>query len=336
MLFKTKKIAIDLGTVNTVVYQSGRGIILNEPSVVAISSHSGQVLAVGTDAREMLGRTGEDIIALKPLKDGVVADYEVTEAMLRYFFQKALGTKRIGRVEVLICTPAGATSIERRALIEATLGAGAKAAFILEESLAAAIGANIPIGSNEGNMVVDLGGGTTEIAVISLGGIVTHHTERLGGNHLDDAIIGFLRRKYNLVISERRAEEVKHHLADALRPASESSMEVKGRDAVEGLPKTITVTADDIHEAIMPILNQMIDAAKRVLEKTPPELASDIIDRGIVLTGGGALLPHLDNLLSMKTSLPVHKADDPLTCVVRGAAKVIDQFAAFKGHLKRG
>ncbi len=334
--FTVKRLAIDLGTANTLMYLEGVGVVLNEPTVVALSAEDGKIMAIGAEARDMLGRTPQDIVASRPLKEGVVADYERTESMIRYFMKKIMDEHHLSKVEVLACVPSGATSIERRAVLEAVLAAGAKNAYLLEESVAAAIGANVPIGSTEGNMIVDLGGGTTEIAVICLGGIVVHDTVRVGGYHMDEAINSFIRRKHNLLVGERMAEEVKLQLAAALaNKQNDATFEVKGRNTIDGLPNAITVSSDDIFESIRPLLEQIITSIKNVLEQTPPELASDIIDRGIVLSGGGAALPYFDRLISVKTGVPVHVADEPLLCVVKGAGKVVDQFATFAKHLRK-
>lgn len=334
-MFSTKRIAIDLGTANTLVYIEGKGVILNEPTVVALSTEDNKIMAIGSEAKEMLGRTPQEIMASRPLKDGVVADYDLSESLIRYFLKKAIKDHHLGRVEVLVCAPTGATSVERRAILEAVLAAGAKNAYLIEESLVAAIGANIPIGSTEGNMIVDMGGGTSEIAVICLGGIVVHATERVGGNHLDEAINAYIRRKYNLLIGERMAEEVKLKLAAAVTPKNERHFEVRGRNSIDGLPNTVAISNHDAYEAIKPLLDTIVNSVKLVLEQTPPELASDIIDRGIVLSGGGATLPDIEKLISLKTGVPVHVADDPLFCVVKGAGKVIEEFGTFQRHLKK-
>lgn len=334
-MFNTKRIAIDLGTANTVIYLQGKGVILNEPTVVALSAEDNKIMAIGVEAKEMLGRTPQEIIASRPLKDGVVADYDLSESLIRYFLKKAIKDNRLGRIEVLVCAPTGATSVERRAILEAVLAAGAKNAYLIEESLVAAIGANVPISSTEGNMIVDMGGGTSEIAVISLGGIVVHATERVGGNHLDEAINAYIRRKYNLLIGERMAEGVKLKLATAMTPKTDRQYEVRGRNSIDGLPNTVTISNKDIYEAIKPLLEVIVTSVKNVLEQTPPELASDIIDRGIVLSGGGATLPDIEKLISFKTGVPVHIADEPLLCVAKGAGRVVEEFTSFQKHLKR-
>lgn len=285
-----KRIGIDLGTTYTLVYLPKRGIVINEPSVVAISLEDRKILAVGNEAKDMLGRTPDTIIALKPLKDGVIADYRTTEAMLRYFINKTLGGIHLFRPEVMVAVPAGISSTERRAVTEATIAAGAKAAYIIKEPIAAAIGADIPIGSASGHMIVDIGGGTAEMAVISLGGIVASTSVRVGGNKFDEAILEYIRRKYNLAIGERTSEEVKINIGSALFLEDKLTMEIRGRDIITGLPRSINVTSDDVTEAIQNELEAIISAAKRVLHNTPPELAADIMDKGMVLAGGSSLL----------------------------------------------
>ncbi len=327
-----KKVGIDLGTTYSLVHLPKRGIVINEPSVVAISKVDKKVLAVGLEAKEMLGRTPDTIIASRPLKDGVIADYKTTEAMLRYFINKALGGVKLFRPEVMVSVPAGITSTERRAVIDATLAAGARAAYIIKEPIAAAIGANIPIGSASGHMIVDIGGGTCEIAVISLGGIVASTSIRVGGNKLDASIQDYIRRRYNLAIGEQSAEEVKKKIGSALffEPKDRLTIEVRGRDMVTGLPRTIMVTSDDVTEAIQDELEAIINAIKSVLQRTPPELAADIIDKGIVLSGGTAQLKKLDALLSQATGVPVYVADDPLLCVVKGTGVALDNLDFYK------
>lgn len=327
--------AIDLGTANTLIYLQGYGVVLNEPTVVALSEDE-SILAIGEEAKHMLGRTPQQIIARRPLKDGVVADYDAAEALIRYFLTKVIKQYKLGKVDVLVCAPVGATSVERRAIVEAAIAAGAKQAYLTDEALVAAIGAGIPISSTEGNMIVDIGGGTTEIAVISLGGIVAQKTEKNGGTHFDESITLYLKRKHNLHVGEQMAEEVKLTLATAMPATPGASMEVKGRDAISGLPKTIAITERDIYDALKPALDTIVAGIKQVLEQTPPELASDIIDRGIVLSGGGALLPKLDRLISTKTGVPVHVADEPLLCVIRGAGRVMEEFDTFRRSLRKG
>lgn len=325
-----KKIGIDLGTANTLVYLPNRGIVLNEPSVVAVSLIDRKILAVGDEAKEMVGRTPETIVVYRPLKDGVIADYRTTEAMLRYFINKALGGFRIFRPEVMVAVPAGITSTEKRAVIDATLAAGAKAAYIIKEPIAAAIGANIPIGSASGHMVVDMGGGTTEAAVISLGGIVANTSVRVAGNKFDQAISEFIRKKYNLAIGERTAEEIKINIGSALFLEEKKTMEIRGREIIAGLPRTITVNSNDITEAIELELEAIIAAIKSVLHETPPELSADVMDKGMVLTGGSALLRNIDKLFSQAIGIPAYVADEPLLCVARGTGIALDNLEAYK------
>lgn len=324
------RIAIDLGTTYTLVHLPKKGIVVNEPSVVAVSMTDKKILAVGNEAKDMVGRTPDTIIAIKPLKDGVIADYHTTEVMIRYFINKALGGIRLFRPEVMVAVPAGITSTERRAVIDATLGAGAKAAYLIKEPVAAAIGAEIPVGSASGHMIIDIGGGTAEMAVISLGGVVTATSVRVGGNKIDLAIIEYIRRKYNLAIGERTAEEIKIGVGSALYLTEKLSMNIKGRDILTGLPKTITVTSDDVTEAIQHELEAIIGAAKNILRETPPELASDIMEKGIVLSGGTALLRNLDQLIARTTDVPVFLADDPRTCVVKGTGIALENLDSYK------
>ncbi|MDD5039844.1 MAG: rod shape-determining protein [Patescibacteria group bacterium] len=326
----TKKIGIDLGTTSTLVYIPGRGIVLHEPSVVAISLIDKKVMAVGNEAKEMLGRTPDTIVASCPLRDGVIADYKTTEAMLKYFINKALGGVRFFRPEVMIAVPAGITSTERRAVIEATLQAGAKAAYIIKEPIAAAIGANIPIGSASGHMIVDMGGGTSEVAVISLGGIVANSSVRVGGNKFDAAIQEFTRRKYNLAIGERTAEDLKISIGSALPLEEKLYMEVRGRDSIQGLPRTITVESDDITEAIQDELAGIIQAVKSVLQETPPELSADIMDKGMVLSGGTSLLRNIDHLLSQSIGIPSYIADEAILCVAKGTGVALENLESYK------
>lgn len=325
-----KQIGIDLGTTYTLVYLPRRGIVVNEPSVVAVSIADKKILAVGNEAKDMLGRTPDTIMAVKPLKEGVIADYRATEAMIRYFINKTLGGLRLFRPEVMVAVPAGISSTERRAVIEATIAAGAKAAYIIKEPVAAAIGADIPIGSATGHMVIDIGGGTAEMAVISLGGVVASTSVRVGGNKLDDAILEFIRKKYNLAIGERTAEEVKINIGSALYIEDKLYMEVRGRDIVTGLPRSITISSDDVTEAIQHELESIITAAKKVLHKTPPELSADIIDKGIVITGGTALLRNMDQLISRTTGVPVYIADDAMLCVAKGTGIALDNLDSYK------
>ena len=325
-----KKIGIDLGTTNTLVYIPKRGIVIDEPSVVAISVLDKKVMAVGDEAKEMIGRTPDSIVASRPLKNGVVADYRTTESMLRYFINKAVGGLKIFRPEVMIAVPAGITSAEKRAVIDATLNAGAKAAYIIKEPIAAAIGADIPIGSASGHMIVDLGGGTSEIAVISLGGIVANSSVKLGGNKYDDAIAEFIKKKYNLAIGERTAEEAKIKIGSAqfLPKEEKLSMDIKGRDMITGLPRT--VNSDDITEALQNELQSLISAVKSVLYKTPPELSADIMDKGMVLSGGSSLLRNTDKLLSQAIGVPVYMSDESLLCVARGTGIALENLESYK------
>lgn len=325
-----KKIGIDLGTANTLVYVPKRGITINEPSVVAVSIHDKKVLAVGNEAKEMIGRTPDSIIASKPLKDGVIADYRTTESMLRYFINKALGGIRIFQPEVMIAVPAGITSTERRAVIDATIQAGAKAAYIIKQPVASAIGAGIPIGSASGHMIIEIGGGTSEIAVISLGGIVAWASVRIGGTKLDYAITEYVRKKYNLAIGDRTAEELKIKIGSALPLKDPMSMEVRGRDVITGLPKTVIVTSDDVTEAVTEELNGIVEAVKSVLQNTPPELAADVIDKGMVISGGSGMLRNLDELLSRATGVTAYVADDCLLNVAKGTGIALDNLESYK------
>lgn len=328
-----RRIGIDLGTANTLVHLPNRGVVINEPSVVAISISDKKVLAVGDEAKEMLGRTPDTIIASRPLRDGVIADYKTTESMLRYFINKALGGVKLFRPEVMVAVPAGITSTERRAVIDATLQAGAKAAYIIKEPIAAAIGSDIPIGSASGHMIVDMGGGTTEAAVISLGGIVASNSVRLGGYKLDSAIQEFIRRKYGLAVGERTAEELKIQIGSALPLEQKLFFDVRGRDTVTGLPKTITVSSDDVTEAIADTLAGMVQGVKQVLQDTPPELAADVIDKGMVLSGGTALLRNMDTLMSQATGVAAYRADDALLCVVKGTGIALENLESYKRSL---
>lgn len=329
----SSKVGIDLGTTNVLVYVPKRGIVINEPSVVAISVLDKKILAVGHEAKEMLGRTPDTIIASRPMKDGVIADYKTTETMIRYFINKAIGGMRIIRPEVMVAVPGGITSTERRAVIDATLAAGAKAAYIIKEPICAAIGADIPIGSASGHMIIDIGGGTAEIAVLSLGGIVTSKSVRIGGNRFDAAIREHIRRKYNLAIGERTAEAIKIQIGSALFLEERMPMEVRGRDMVTGLPKTVTVTSDDVTEAIQNELQGIIDAVKEVFHETPPELAADIIERGIMMSGGSSLLRNIDQLLARATGVGCHVADEPLLSVAKGTGIALENLEVYKRSL---
>jgi len=325
-----KQIGIDLGTANTLVFLPKRGIVLNEPSVVAVSIEDNQVLAVGNEAKEMLGRTPDTIVASQPMKEGVIADYRVTEAMLRYFINKSIGNIRFFRPEVMVSVPAGITSTERRAVVDATMQAGAKAAYIIKEPVAAAIGSGIPIAQSSGNMIIDIGGGTTEIAVICLGGIVSSTSVRVAGNKFDSAIAEFIRKEHGLAIGDQTSEEIKLRIGTALTVDKEEELEIRGRDMIEGLPKTITVTSNEVAEAIKDELTEIIQAVKSVLQETPPELAADVIDKGMVLSGGGALLRKFDTLISNSTGVPCYVADDPLLCVARGTGIALENLESYK------
>ncbi len=327
------KIGIDLGTANVLVHVEGRGIVIQEPSVVAVDDE-GRIRAVGEEAREMIGRTPGNIHAIRPMKDGVIADYVITEAMLRFFIAKATrGRFRLNGPVVMISVPAGVTSVEKRAVKDAALKAGAREAYLIEEPLAAAIGANVPIAGPSGNMVIDIGGGTSEIAVIALGGIVVSTSLRVGGNRFDEAIASYIRKKYNLMIGERTAEEVKIGIGTALPLEREMSMEVRGRDLIAGLPRTIPITSSEVMEAIEVPLQQLVAAVRHVLEQTPPELSSDIIDKGMVMSGGGALLRNIDKLLTQVTGVPCHVAENALDCVALGTGEALKHYDFFKKSL---
>lgn len=325
-----KKIGIDLGTANTLVFLPGEGIVVNEPSVVAISLVDNKVMAVGNEAKEMIGRTPEAITVMRPLKDGVIADYRITEAMLRYFINKVAGGFRLFRPEVMVSIPAGVTSTERRAVVDATVKAGAKTAYVVKEPILAAIGAGIPINSAAGNMIVDIGGGTSEVAIISLGGVVAAHSARVGGSKIDQAIADFIKKKHGLAVGERTAEEIKIAIGSALPQMKDEFLEVRGRDLIAGLPKTIRVSANEITEAIQDELREIISAVKKVLQETPPELAADVIDKGMILSGGGALLRHLDQLITKTTGVPCYVADDPLFCVAKGTGIALEHLDMYK------
>ncbi|MBM4417301.1 MAG: rod shape-determining protein [Chloroflexi bacterium] len=329
----SRQIGIDLGTANVLVYVKGRGIVLEEPSVVAMSNTENEILAVGRQAQMMLGRTPGTVTVIRPMRDGVIADFLVTEAMLRYFIEKITGSFKILPIDVMICIPAGVTSVEQRAVHDAVKQAGARHAWLIEEPLAAAIGAQLPIHDPNGNMVVDIGGGTTEAAVISLNGIVVSTSVRVGGNRMDEAIATYIKRKYNLMIGDRMAEEVKIQIGSALPREQELTMEVRGRDYVGGLPKTVTVRSSEVREAIAEPLSQIVAAARTVLEQTPPELASDVIDRGIVLTGGGAQLHGIERLLTLETNVPCYVAENPLQCVAIGAGLALERIDVLRRQL---
>lgn len=324
----SKDVGIDLGTANTLVYVRGKGIVVREPSVVAINKNIKAVMAVGEEAKKMIGRTPGNIVAIRPMADGVIADFDVTQNMLKYFIKKAYNRRKFVKPRVLICVPSGVTEVEKRAVIEAAEQAGAKESFVIEEPMAAAIGAGLPVGEPEGSMVVDVGGGTSEVAILSLGGIVTSKSIRIGGNEFDDSIIQYIKKQYNLMIGERTAENIKINIGSAF-PMEESVMNIKGRDLVSGLPKTVEISSKEVREALSDAINSILDAIKSTLEKTPPELAADIMDKGIMLTGGGALLNGLDQLIRSETGMPVEIAEDPLDCVVIGTGKVLDDIGMF-------
>jgi rod shape-determining protein MreB len=328
-----RQIGIDLGTVNVIVYVSGRGIVLQEPSVVAISTRDNKIVAVGHEAREMIGRTPESIEVARPMRDGVIADYVVTEAMLRYFIRKVIGRNPLFRPQVMVSVPKGVTSVESRAVHDAAMQAGAKAAYLIPEPLAAAYGAGLPIGTPTGNMVIDIGGGATEAAVVSMNDIVVWSSVRVGGIRTDEAIVSYVRKKYNLIIGEQTAEEIKIEIGSALSLPDELAMEVRGRDQVAGLPKTITLTSGEVTEAIAEPLSSMISVVKQTLEKTPPELAADIIDRGMVLSGGGALLRNMDRLLTQETGVPCFVAEHPMACCAMGAGKALENYPIMRRSL---
>lgn len=331
MLFG-KDLGIDLGTANTLVYIKGKGIVLKEPSVVAMQKDTGTVLAVGEEAKQMIGRTPGNIVAIRPMKDGVIADFEVTHTMLRYFIRKALntGVNYLNRPRVVVCVPSGVTTVEERAVKEAAIQAGAKEAYMIEEPMAAAIGAGLPVHEPTGNMIVDVGGGTTDVAVISLGGIVTSRSIRIGGDEMDEAIMNYIKRTYNLMIGERTAEDIKANIGSAIEAPEKKTYQVRGRDLVSGLPKLIEVSSTEIMEALAEPVFAIIEAIRVCLEKTPPELAADIMDRGIMMAGGGSLLQGLDQLVSTQTGMPVHLAEGSLSAVAVGAGKALENISVLK------
>ncbi len=331
-----RKIGIDLGTAYTLVFVPGEGVVINEPSVVAISLFENKVLAVGNEAKEMLGRTPDTIVASQPLRDGAIADYRVTEAMLKYFINRVTGRVRFIRPEVVLSIPAGITSTERRAVVDAAMKAGAKAAYVVKEPILAAIGAGIPIHTAQGNMIINIGGGTSEIAIISLGGVVASHSARVGGNKIDQAISDYIKRKYSLAIGDRTAEEVKMKIGSAIAQVKEEHMEVRGRDLMGGLPKTISIASNEVTEAIQEELREIINVIKQVLQETPPELAADIMDKGMVLSGGTAQLKYLDQLIAKTINVPCYVADDPAYCVVKGTGIVLDNLDVYKRSLMLG
>jgi rod shape-determining protein MreB len=333
----SKDMGIDLGTANCMVHVKGKGIVLKEPSVVAIQKDTNKVLAVGTEAKQMIGRTPGNIIAIRPMKDGVIADFDITQAMLKHFMNKALRkSSTLLRPRVVIGLPSGVTAVEKRAVKEAAIQAGAGEAFLIEEPMAAAIGAGLPVEEPTGNMIADIGGGTTDVAVISLGGIVTSRSIRIGGDEMDEAIIHHIKRTYNLMIGERTAEDIKIQIGTAYPLAKTETYDVRGRDLVTGLPKTLNITSDEVYKALSEPVSAILDAIKITLEKTPPELASDIMDRGIVMAGGGALLRGLDRLVSEETGMPVHIAEEPMSCVALGTGKALEDLDLWKRVLDRG
>ncbi len=328
-----KQIGIDLGTTNVLVYVRGRGIVLSEPSVVAVHAGERTIRAVGDEARQMLGRAPESVVVYRPMRSGVIAHYSVTEAMLSYFLQKVAGRWRIFAPDVMICIPCGATGVEGRAVRDAALQAGAKNAYLIPEPIAAALGANVPIDGPDGNLIIDIGGGTTEVAVISLNGIVVKSSIRVGGNKLDDAIAAYIKREYNLMIGERAAEEVKIQVASAIPLERDLECDVRGRDQVMGMPRSVTVCTTEIRDAIAEPVGQIVEAVKWVLERTPPELASDIFNKGMVMTGGGALLRGLDALMTLTTEIPCHVAENPLNCVALGTGKALEDLPFLRRSL---
>jgi rod shape-determining protein MreB len=327
-----KKIGIDLGTANTLVYIPGKGVVINEPTVVAISLDDNRILAVGNKAKEMLGRTPEVIIASRPMKDGVIADYRITEAMLKYFINKTTGAFRLFRPEVMVAVPAGITSTERRAVVDATLNAGAKAAYVVKEPVLAAIGAGIPINEPAGHLIIDIGGGTSEVAVISLGGIVACASARVGGNKIDQSISEHIRKKHNLAIGERTAEDIKIAIGSALPvpPKEEQTYEVRGRDLISGLPKNIEIKTNEVTEAIAEQLREIVQTVKLVLQDTPPELSADVMDKGMILSGGGAMLKNISDLIEKATGVPCYVAEDPMLCVAKGAGIALEHLEIYK------
>ena len=322
----SKDIGIDLGTANTLVYMKGKGIIIREPSVVAVDTRTDTVKCVGQEAKDVIGRTPGSIVAVRPLKDGVIADFDITVSMLQEFIRRAVNKSMFSRPNVVICIPSGVTEVERRAVRDGAAKAGAKKVSIIEEPMAAAIGAGLPVAEPTGSMVVDIGGGTSEVAVISLGGIVTAKSVRVGGDEFDASIIDYIKKKYNLLIGERTAENIKIQIGSAYPLEEEVTMDVKGRNLLNGLPQNITIASDEIREALAEPVSRVLDAIRVTFEKTPPELAADVIDQGVTLTGGGALLRGLDKLINEETGMPVNIAEDPLDCVAKGAGSVLDHF----------
>jgi rod shape-determining protein MreB and related proteins len=330
--FGARDVGIDLGTANTLVFVKGKGIVLREPSVVAKNTHTGEIVAVGSEARNMIGRTPGSIIATRPMKDGVIADYEITTAMIEHYMREAMKASggSFKKPNVMVCVPYGITSVEQRAVIDASRQAGAKDAYTIEEPFAAAIGAGLPVWEPTGSMVVDIGGGTTEVAVISLGGIVTSESIRVGGDTMDVAITSYIRKTYNLTIGERTAEAIKMEIGSANATAKTEKMEIRGRDLLTGLPKTLEITSDEVADALRESITQIIEGVRKTLETTPPELSSDVMERGIVLTGGGALLRNIEKVISEETNMPVFIAEEPLDCVAIGTGKALDNFDVIK------
>jgi len=326
----SRDLGIDLGTANTLVYVKGKGIVIREPSVVALRINKEDVLAVGNEAKKMIGRTPGNIVAVRPMKDGVIADFDVTQTMIRYFITKAHKRARLVRPRIIICVPYGVTEVERRAVLDAAQHAGAREAYLIEEPMAAAIGAGLPVHEPTGNMIVDIGGGTTEVAVISLGGIVSSKSIRVAGDEMDEAIIQHIKKKYKLMIGERTAEEIKIDIGSAFDQGKDMVKEIRGRDLVSGLPKTLEINSAEIREALSETVNNIVNAVRLTLEKTPPELSADVMDRGIILTGGGSLLKGMDELLMYDTQMPVHLADDPLDCVVKGTGIALEEIRSLK------
>lgn len=331
-MFFNRDLGVDLGTANTLVYIKGKGIVLTEPSVVALQRDTGAILAVGEEAKQMIGRTPGNIVAIRPMKDGVIADFDVTHTMLRYFIRKAMkrNPSYLNRPRVVVCVPAGVTTVEERAVKEATIQAGAREAYLIEEPMAAAIGAGLPIHEPTGNMIVDIGGGTTDVAVISLGGIVTSRSIRIGGDEMDEAIVYYIKRTYNLMIGERTAEEIKINIGSAIDTPEKKTFQVRGRDLVSGLPKLISISSTEIYEALYEPVSAILEAIRMCLEKTPPELAADLMDRGIMIAGGGSLLKGMNTLISRETGMPVHLAEEPLSAVAIGSGKALENIDTLK------
>ncbi|MDR3592270.1 MAG: rod shape-determining protein [Negativicutes bacterium] len=326
-------IGVDLGTANVLVYIKGRGIVLREPSVVAIDRDTNRILAIGEEARRMLGRTPGNIVAIRPLREGVIADYDTTESMLRHFIQKVAGRSMFFKPRIMVCIPSGVTTVEKRAVLEAAMQAGARKTYLIEEPLAAALGAGLVISEPCGSMVVDIGGGTTDVAVLSLGGIVVSESLRVGGDKFDEAMVRYIKKEYNIMIGERTAEEIKVNVGTAFPSGRNESMEIRGRDLVSGLPKTMRIGSTETREALAEPISLIVECVKTVLEKTPPELAADIVDRGIVMTGGGSMLHGLDRLISQETGIPTYLAEDPLSCVALGTGKALESLEAIQDSL---